>query len=178
MRFHVLFAVQGGLEGLLAVGTHVGPQVVVDAHVPPQAAARGEGPIADETLEGLEPRVRPAVGFEDSCRDKASPTLRALERLFPRVRPEKERRWDEGARCGHSAGRCDSERTPDKQHRHRSPTSGRSPSRSAQCRPEAAMPAAGRPARPQLLRVLCSLLSLCFSGSSFYFLFIIASTKD
>lgn len=51
MSFHVLFAVQGGLKGLLAVGTHVGPQVIVDAHVPPQAATSGESSVTDQTLE-------------------------------------------------------------------------------------------------------------------------------
>lgn len=51
MGFHVLFAVQGGLKGLLAVGAHVGPYVIVDAHMPPQAATRGESPITEQTLE-------------------------------------------------------------------------------------------------------------------------------
>lgn len=89
MGFHVLFAVQGGLKSLLAVGTHVGPQVIMDAHVPPQAAPRGEGSITDQTLEGFQPCVRPDVCFEHSCRNKASSTLRALKGLLPCVRPKR-----------------------------------------------------------------------------------------
>ncbi len=40
--FHVLPAVGGGLEGLLAVGTHVRSDVTVGGHVAPQAATGGE----------------------------------------------------------------------------------------------------------------------------------------
>lgn len=86
MGLHVLLAAQRGLEGPLAVGAHVGPQVAVDAHVAPQAAARAEGSVTHQALEGLQPRVRPHVRFEHARRNKASSTLRALERLLPRVR--------------------------------------------------------------------------------------------
>lgn len=36
----------------------------------------------DQTLERLQPRVRPDMGFEHACRDEASATLGAFERLF------------------------------------------------------------------------------------------------
>lgn len=85
---HVLFTVQRGLERLLAVGAHVGAQVVVDAHVAPQAAASGEGAVADETLEGLEAGVGAHMCLEHARGDKASPTLGALEGLLARVRSD------------------------------------------------------------------------------------------
>lgn len=84
---HVLLAVEGSLEGLLAVGAHVGSQVIVNAHVTPQAAARSEGAIADETFEGLEARVCAHMCLENSSGHKSSATLGTLKRLLPSVGP-------------------------------------------------------------------------------------------
>lgn len=53
VRFHVLLAVERGLKRLLAVGAHVGAEVVVDAHVSPQAAPGRESAVTDQTLERL-----------------------------------------------------------------------------------------------------------------------------
>lgn len=88
VSFHVLLAVERGLKGFLAVGTHVGPEVVVGAHVAPQAAPRGESPTADGALEGLEPCVCAYVGLEHSCRHETPPALRALEGFFACVGPD------------------------------------------------------------------------------------------
>lgn len=98
--FHVLSAAQRGLKCLLAVGTHVGTEVVVGAHVPPQAPAGGESPITDQTLERLEAGVRSDVCLEHSRGDEASSTLRTFERLLACVRPAKNECFNAGAASG------------------------------------------------------------------------------
>lgn len=100
MGFHVLSAAQRGLKCLLAIGTHVGTEVVVGAHVPPQAPAGGESPITDQTLERLEAGVRSDVCLEHSRGDEASSTLRTFERLLACVRPAKNECFDAGAASG------------------------------------------------------------------------------
>lgn len=87
MCLHVLPAVWGRLEGLLAVGAHVGPQVAVRGHVAPQAAAGGEGGVTHHALVGLQAGVGPDVGLEDARRGEAPAALHALERPFSCVRP-------------------------------------------------------------------------------------------
>lgn len=66
MRLHVLPAVGGRLEGLLAVGAHVGPHVAVRGHVAAEAATGGEGAVTHEALVGLEARVRADVRLQDA----------------------------------------------------------------------------------------------------------------
>lgn len=63
MCLHVLPAVWGRLEGLLAVGAHVGSQVAVGGHVAPQAAAGGERGVAHQALIGLQAGVGPDVSL-------------------------------------------------------------------------------------------------------------------
>lgn len=57
MCFHVLSAVGGGFEGLLAVRAHVGSYVAVRGHVTSQAAAGGECGVTQKTLKGFEAGV-------------------------------------------------------------------------------------------------------------------------
>lgn len=89
---HVLLAVERGLKRLLAVGAHVGAEVVVDAHVSPQAAPGRESAVTDQTLERLQACVRSHVRFEHSCGNKASSTLRTLKGLFTCMGPEKKKK--------------------------------------------------------------------------------------
>ena len=89
MGFHVFFAVERGLKRLLAVGAHVGAEVIVDAHVPPEAPPGRESAITDQTLERLQACVCSYVRFEHACRNKASSTLRTFKGLFACMGPKR-----------------------------------------------------------------------------------------
>lgn len=83
----MLPAVGRGLEGLLAVRTHVRAQVAVGGHVTPQAAAGGERGVAAQALVGLEARVGADVGLQHPRRGEALAALVALVRTLTRMRP-------------------------------------------------------------------------------------------
>lgn len=98
MGFHVLFAIEWGLKCFLAIGTHIGTQVVMDAHMPPQAPTSGESSVTHQTLERFQSSVCSDVCFEHSCRNKASSTLRTFKRLFACVWSRKNEHCNEWAR--------------------------------------------------------------------------------
>ena len=79
MSFHVFLAVDGGLEGLLAVGTHEGAHLAVGGHVSLQGAIGGEGRVTHQTLVTFHPRVCAGVRFQHAARHKAVQALGAAE---------------------------------------------------------------------------------------------------
>ena len=79
MSFHVFLAVDGGLEGLLAVGTHEGAHLTVGGHVSLQGAVGGEGRVTHQALVTFHPRVRAGVRFQHAARHKAMQALGAAE---------------------------------------------------------------------------------------------------
>ena len=75
----MFLAVDGGLEGLLAVGTHEGAHLTVGGHVSLQGAVGGEGRVTHQALVTFHPRVRAGVRFQHAARHKAMQALGAAE---------------------------------------------------------------------------------------------------
>lgn len=55
MSFHVLLAVDGGFERLLAVWAHERPDLTMGGHVSLQRAVGGEGRVAHQALVTFHP---------------------------------------------------------------------------------------------------------------------------
>lgn len=93
MCLHVLPAVWRRLEGLLAVGAHVGPQVAVRGHVAPQASAGGERCVARQAFVRLQARVCSDVSFEHARGGKPPTALHTLVGPFSCMGPGMSERW-------------------------------------------------------------------------------------